>query len=212
MSNASAAARAATKPKAAAVDADEPELPFDHPERVVAALFAKDSPVLWKVPLHLGQRLPFATFGAAVVDDALVVTCALPVTAPTAAEQSRFRLAPEAPRLELTLSASVIQTALSAMLMHGIAGDECDAIARIVGHAIAEPLPLPKGARPFIERWIIAVRELSSVLCEMWWQASALESNRDAVHRARKLMLEQARDLPTRWTAGRPEHSGAARA
>ena len=209
MSNASAASRAATKPKAAPA-AVEPELPFDHPERLVTELLAKDSPVAWKLPMHLAHRFPHLQFGAEIAAGVLRVTSTVPIVAQTLTEQSRFRLAPNALAVELTLRPDTIQTTISACLTVGIECDALDAVARLTGQRLSELMELPRGARPFIERWAMAFRDLTGALVEMWWQANALESNRDAVHRARKLVRDQMPDIAVRWTGDRSE--GAARA
>lgn len=201
MSNASAASRAATNPKPAVAPDDEPPLPFNHPATVVKALFAKDSDIVWKVPMHLSTRFPFATFG--VTTDAKVrtitVTCTLPLVGPTDKEQSTFRLPATRPLLVFVIPADSIEATIAACMVSGVVESELDAIARLVGHRLVEFTTLPRGARPFIERWSAAVRELTSVILDMWWQATALTSNRNAVHSARQAVRARATEVTATW-------------
>jgi hypothetical protein len=199
MSNASAASRAATHPKAAPPDTSEPELPLDHPERAITALFTPESPETWKLAMTLGQRLAFATYGVSVADDAVIVVCTLPITAPTPAEQSRFRLAPEAPRLELAIPRHALLTAFSAMRAQWLACEVGDAVAALVAMRLEFEILPPRGARPFIARWLAAVQELAITIGEMWWQGIALATSREAVHRARVLVRAQAVQVGARW-------------
>jgi hypothetical protein len=203
MSNASAASRNATAPKKPD-PAPEPELPFDHPERLVAALFEKDSPVAWKVPLHLGNRLPHLRFGATIAANQIVITCTMPMVPPTTEEQSRFRVPPGVPTCEIAIAATALQSTISACLTVGIPCDVLDGVAWIVGRRVSQEMSMPRGARPFVERWMSAVRDLTSALVEMQWQACAVAVGRDPVHRGRRLVNDIADEAVLTWVDTRP--------
>lgn len=177
----------------------------DH-EVEISKLFASSDTAGWRVPIALTAAMPFAAFAASVQQPkhgtpTLMIEVVLPCPPATMAEQARFRCPATPPRYAVHVTEAQWCSAVATARLFKVAITAEQALALL----IAEHLQLaqaPNQARPFLANWMTALHSLVEVTRNMLWQSLCLPFDRLDVHKARRAIADEARQLPSGWGNG----------